>query len=101
MESASGRSWRRLLRPVWVVPGVSILVVGAAMPARKPSATAPTASPSGFSSAMPTTRWADCLTSPVLGVASLTDPAAPVILLFTDSTLSVTESLARLLTSVL
>jgi hypothetical protein len=27
MENAPGRSWRRLLRPVWVVPGVSVVVV--------------------------------------------------------------------------
>jgi hypothetical protein len=29
MESAPGRSWRRFLRPIWIVPGVAVVVLGA------------------------------------------------------------------------
>ena len=67
----------------------------------KPTATAPIARPSGFSSAMPLARRAPCLTSSPLGVASLTvEPARPTRD-FTESTRSEIESFARALTSVL
>ena len=75
-------------------------------------ATAPMASPSGFSLAMPAARRVFCLTSPPLGVASPTRPVAPVTASlarvavsltfdFMFSTLSLTASLAREGTSAL
>ncbi len=79
----------------------STFVVGMSIPARKPIAMEPMARPSGFSCAMPAPRLATSLTSPVLGVASLTLPAAPVIVSFTEATVPLTFSLARVGTSAL